>query len=172
MMRTGEQRRDQRLLWVGVGVAVVVVGLFAFLTGLYSNGTATPSTAFYAPFFRLAFHGSVGSSRSSSSSGQSAGSSDLGAGVGLPAKVRVVEVRRSISDTQREVRQGRDNEGAVRPDDARPRGARLMRGGSFENSPKCSKEDSSEPASECVGRRRDPMAMHLQLFVRASSGTR
>ena len=55
MMRTGEHRRDQRLLWVGVGVAVVVVGLFAFLTGLYSNGTATPSTAFYAPFFPIGF---------------------------------------------------------------------------------------------------------------------
>src|SRR5207249_5787513 len=55
----------------------------------------------------------------------------LGLGVGLPAKVRVVEVRRSISDTQREVRQGRDNEGAVRADDARPRAARLMRGGSI-----------------------------------------
>src|SRR5712691_4355858 len=55
----------------------------------------------------------------------------LGLGVGLPAKVRVVEIRRSISDTQREVRQGRDIEGAVRPDDARPRAARLMHGGSL-----------------------------------------
>ena len=36
-------------------MAVVVVGLFAFLTGLYSNGTATPSTAFYAPFFPIGF---------------------------------------------------------------------------------------------------------------------
>src|SRR5438552_185697 len=52
----------------------------------------------------------------------------LGLGLGLPAKVRVVEIRRSISDTQREVRQGGDNEGAVRADDARPRAARLMRG--------------------------------------------
>src|SRR2546425_1270789 len=95
----------------------------------------------------------------------------LGLGVGLPAKVRVVEVRRSISDTQREVCQGGDNEGAVRPDDARPRAARLMHGGFIRKSSKCSKEDS-ERASECVGRRRDPMAMHLQLFVRASSGTR
>ena len=55
----------------------------------------------------------------------------LGLGVGLPAKVRVVEIRRSVSDTQREVRQGRDNEGAVRPNDARPRVAWLMRGGSL-----------------------------------------
>ncbi len=55
MMRAGEQRRDQRLLWVGVGVVVVVVGLFAFLTGLYSNGTATPSPAYYAPFFPIGF---------------------------------------------------------------------------------------------------------------------
>src|SRR5207245_10067837 len=80
----------------------------------------------------------------------------LGLGVGLPAKVRVVEVRRSISDTQREVRQGRDNEGAVRPDDARPRGARLMRGGSFENSPKCSKEDSGRASQRGSAEREGP----------------
>ena len=55
MMRTGEQRRDQRLLWLGVGVAVVVVGLFAFLTGLYSNRSATPSPAYYAPIFPIGF---------------------------------------------------------------------------------------------------------------------
>ena len=55
MLRTGEQRRDLRLPWVGVGVAVVVVGLFAFLAGLYSDGTATPSQTFYAPFFPVGF---------------------------------------------------------------------------------------------------------------------
>jgi len=36
-------------------VAVVVVGLFAFLTGLYSNRSATPSPAYYAPIFPIGF---------------------------------------------------------------------------------------------------------------------
>src|SRR2546426_12061282 len=67
----------------------------------------------------------------------------LGLGVGLPAKVRVVEVRRSISDTQREVRQGRDNEGAVRADDARHRAARLISGSPFVKRVKRVKENSS-----------------------------
>jgi len=53
-MRTGEHGGDQNWLWVGVGVAVIVVGIFAFLAGLYSTKTGIPLVTHY-PFFPTGF---------------------------------------------------------------------------------------------------------------------